>query len=98
MRPSLKPQLLSSKVGISGGWEYVNKRALERGLTLEPHYIKGLSLYDIESLDDGKANRHGTINSPASDERVFKAIPKGRAVLSPSGYEVRGRVSGVGGV
>ncbi|KAF8449763.1 hypothetical protein BGX38DRAFT_1185987, partial [Terfezia claveryi] len=43
MRPSLKPELISSKkVDISRGWEYVNKRALERGLKLETHYIKAL--------------------------------------------------------
>ncbi|KAF8426319.1 MGS207 protein [Tirmania nivea] len=43
MRPSLKPELISSgKVDITRGWEHVNNRALERGLMLEVHYIKAL--------------------------------------------------------
>lgn len=44
MRPSIKPELLSAdKIDITrGGWEYVNKAALERGLVLEPHYMKAL--------------------------------------------------------
>jgi len=55
MRPSIKSELLSNdKVDINRGWEYVNKRALERGLTLETHYIKGLLWFTLDSLEDGK--------------------------------------------
>lgn len=43
MRPSIKTELLTSeKVDISGGWDLIDKNALEKGLGLDSHYIQGL--------------------------------------------------------
>jgi len=44
-----------------------------------------------------KTDRFGEC-SPRSNEGIFKAVSRGRPVLSLSSYEIHGGVSGLGGV